>query len=279
MNDVIQLSNFGFLSITGRDALKFLQGYTTCDLELLKPGGHGIGATCNIQGRMLTNYRIVAIEHGFLLRMHGSLIEPTMTFLKKYIVFSKAALKDESANYHCYGSIGPLTDATTQPINDCITIQVSTVGPRHEHWCQTNIEACDDPQHYAEWQLAELNEGYVWLEAATREELIPQMLNLQRFGGISFTKGCYLGQEIVARMQYRGVLKRRLHQGQSDTPVVPGSLILSSTGSKLGQVVAVAGQRFLAVVQISDGQDNDGTNTPFNAQLETGAAVMLSEVL
>jgi len=279
MNDVIQLPDFGFLSITGRDALKFLQGYTTCDLELLKPGGHGIGATCNIQGRMLTNYRIVAIEQGFLLRMHVSLIEPTMTFLKKYIVFSKATLKDESAIYHCHGSIGPLAAATTQPTSDCITIQVSTVGPRYEHWCQPNVATCDDPKRYAEWQLAELNEGYVWLEEATSEALIPQMLNLQRFGGISFTKGCYLGQEIVARMQYRGVLKRRLYRGQSDTPVVPGTPILSATGGQLGQVVAVAGQQFLAVVQISADQGDNEPHASITGQLETGAKLALSEVL
>lgn len=276
MKNVIPLPDFGFLSITGRDALKFLQGYTTCDLEHLASDGSGLGATCNIQGRMLSNYRIVAIEQGFLLRMHRSLIAPTLSFLKKYIVFSKATLKDESAEYHCMGSLGELNQDLKLQTNHCITLQVGAAGPRYEHWCRSPSTLDDillpdfetNEALFDQWRTAELNDGYVWLEEATSEEFIPQMLNLQHFGGISFTKGCYLGQEIVARMQYRGVLKRRLHLGQCDTPVKPGTPILAATGGNLGQIVAVAGDQFLAVAQLSD----DDTH----CQLESGEKLLLS---
>lgn len=259
MTNVIHLPEFGFLAITGRDALKFLQGYTTCDLATVVPGSPGIGATCNIQGRMLTNYRIAAIETGFLLRMHHSLIEPTISFLKKYIVFSKAELLDASTTYHCYGrtsTANATDDALVADLATALVIDVDAAGERQEYWSTQDFSITHDQIQRDAWHLAELEAGFVWLDSTSIEEYIPQMLNLDALGGISFKKGCYLGQEIVARMQYRGQLKRKLHRGQvsieASEKVQPGTPILSATGSTAGKVVASAGRVFLAVTKIAD---------------------------
>jgi hypothetical protein len=265
MKNVIQLSEFGFLAITGRDALKFLQGYTTCDLDTVTPGNPGIGATCNIQGRMLSNYRIAAIETGFLLRMHHSLVEPTMLFLKKYIVFSKAELFDATTSYHCYGHTGAF-DAP----EGSIVVPVDAAGERHECWSTQILSTTSEQTQLHAWHLAELEAGLVWLDITSVEEYIPQMLNLQEFGGISFKKGCYLGQEIIARMHYRGQLKRKLHRGHASYQVQPGDPILSATDSTLGKVVASAGQDFLAVTSIA------GANTTF--RLSNGESLTLTPV-
>ncbi|MFT4819750.1 MAG: folate-binding protein YgfZ [Candidatus Pseudothioglobus sp.] len=265
MKNVIHLPEFGFLAITGRDALKFLQGYSTCDLATVTPGSPGIGATCNIQGRMLANYRIAAIEAGFLLRMHHSLVAPTIAFLKKYIVFSKAELIDESTSYHCYGHTG----AFDVP-EGALMVAIDTAGERQECWSTQSPSITPDQTQLNAWHQAELAAGLVWLDITSVEEYIPQMLNLQNFDGISFKKGCYLGQEIVARMQYRGQLKRKLHRGQATHQVKPGDLIISATGSTLGKIVASVGQEFLAVTSIA------GTDTTF--QLSSGEKLALSPV-
>ena len=265
MKNVIHLPEFGFVTITGRDALKFLQGYTTCDLATVTPGNPGIGATCNIQGRMLANYRIAAIETGFLLRMHHTLVAPTITFLKKYIVFSKAELVDESASYHCYGHTGAF-DAP----ESAVVVAVDSAGERQECWSTQRPTITQDQTQLNAWHQAELDAGLVWLDITSVEEYIPQMLNLQNFDGISFKKGCYLGQEIVARMQYRGQLKRKLHRGQATHQVKPGDLIISETGSTLGKIVASVGQQFLAVTSIA--------NTATAFQLSSGENVTLIPV-
>ena len=97
---------YGFLAITGKDAQKFLQGYATCDIEDITDTLTAIGATLNLQGRMVTSFRLARIEDGFLLRMSRDLVPATQEFLKKYIVFSKAQMNDLSDTLYCYGISG-----------------------------------------------------------------------------------------------------------------------------------------------------------------------------
>ena len=103
LNMLTPLEHFGFLAITGRDAAKFLQGYTTCDVDLAKGNTSLVGAICTIQGRMLCNFRLIPIEAGLLLRMPRALVPTAIEFLAKYIVFSKASLEDLSDKIWCYG--------------------------------------------------------------------------------------------------------------------------------------------------------------------------------
>jgi len=248
---ITQLDHFGFLSITGRDAQKFLQGYVTCDLEKLEQEAMR-GAICNIKGRMVSNFLVCRIEDGLLLRLSRDLLDPTLEFLKKYIVFSKAEMQNKSDQYNCYGIWGnKLAEQSGDLPTDLMAITHTPAGvaikiadERFELWATDQHEAEADTK---EWQRAEIDSGVIWVDSATSEEYIPQMLNLHNIEAISFDKGCYLGQEIVARMQYRGELKKRLHVAQlgvdsdarqDDEALAIGAKILNGDGKNVGNIVA-----------------------------------------
>ena len=209
----IRLDHFGFLNISGVDAMTFLQGYTTCDLAALKDDSAQLGAICNIQGRMLASFIVIRQGQDLVLRMHQSLIPKTIAFLTKYIVFSKAELTDISENLHCYGSLDPESTPVESPYSmetDDGTLIVD-LGNRREQW-RSSRQVAETTDMIKQWSDAELEAGIAWVDEESCEEHLPQTFSYQHLGGISFTKGCYLGQEIVARMQYRGAMKKRLHR-------------------------------------------------------------------
>lgn len=229
----IELEHFGFLKVSGVDAVKFLQGYTTCDLAALKNDSAQLGAVCNIQGRMLASFIVIRQGQDLVLRMHKSLISKTIAFLTKYIVFSKAELADISENLHCYGSVNTGSNAGQSPYpmktgNGAITIEL---GNRQEQWAKHD-QTPSSTGMIEQWTDAELHAGVAWVDEKSCEAYLPQMLNYHQLGGISFTKGCYLGQEIVARMQYRGELKKRLHQIESRAQgrdLTSGTIVVSGS--------------------------------------------------
>ena len=247
MASYAKLSQFGFLSVTGRDACKFMQGYTTCDLDKLTDSQFQMGAICNLQGRMVTSFLVCRTEDGMLLRMHRQLVSATIDFLSKYIVFSKANLEDVSDTIVCYG----LTELPGEP--DSLTLtdrgyQLQITADRAEGWLKSAPADVDEVISEDTWHLAEIEQGRAWVAPETSEQFLPQMFNYDQTGAIDFNKGCYLGQEIVARMQYRGDLKRRLHLIASKQSVSPGSPVTTSSGNSLGTIVAVVGHSCLAVL-------------------------------
>jgi len=246
MNDqssqLLSLPEFGFLAVTGRDASKFMQGYATCDLNRVAQGEPLPAAICNIKGRMITSFRIAAIPDGLLLRMHSALVPETIEFLSKYIVFSKAEMADVSDTWHCYGC---MFYGEKDYSDESLLIPVSE--ERAEIWSQSPITAANDNLI---WQQAEIAEGLVWLAPESVDTYLPQMLNYHQLGAIDFEKGCYLGQEIVARMQYRGELKRRLYRGTGT--INPGETLKLIDGSTAGIVVRSAADQFLCVLQQTD---------------------------
>ena len=238
MTQFIDLSDFGFLSVRGKDAAKFMQGYTTSDVNRLSADKH-LGAVCNLQGRVLTNYRAAEIDGGLLFRMHRSLVGEIIEFLSKYIVFSKAELADESERWHCYGVLG------ASPSVETGQVLLNLGNERFELWSEAALPASSDG---AEWAAAAAAAAEVWIQQGTSAGFLPQSLGLADLGGIDFDKGCYLGQEIVARSQYRGELKRRLYRGGLETDARIGDSVESDAGRDIGTIVAVHGQTILAVV-------------------------------
>jgi len=235
MSNIYQLSDRGFLRIEGPDAVKFLQGYTTCDLSALADGEHQTGAICTIKGRMLTSFIVAKRGTSLYLRTDRPLVEKTIAFLQKYIVFSKAEMSDMSEDLVCYGLLGE----TDIDVGDGFEIDL---GNRVELWLPASraVKATSDT---AAWLNAEIDSGTAWVTDATSEEFLPQMFNYHERGAIDFEKGCYLGQEIVARAQYRGELKRRLHRMVSEKQRTIGDRIDG------GVVVASAPAGQLAVIQ------------------------------
>ena len=250
------LSHQGVLAVRGPDAVKFLQGYITCDVEQLHAGPQE-GALCNLQGRMTANFLALQHDDGVLLRMHRSLIEPTRATLAKYIVFSKAKLSDESDRWQRVGIAG--ADAArlanectaagdgTEPGAAPVIVLTLAAAARYEVWLPpaAATDAWDalarraPPTSVWHWEGIDVAAGRAWVTAITAGEYLPQMFNLDARGAISFTKGCYLGQEIVTRAQHRGGVKRRLARGLLDAPGAAIGAAVRQGAQDVGQVVAV----------------------------------------
>ncbi|MCS3419671.1 folate-binding protein YgfZ [Pseudomonas yamanorum] len=276
------LSHEGVLAVRGSDAAKFLQGQLTCNLNYLSDTQASLGARCTQKGRMQSSFRILLQGDGVLLAMATELLEPQLADLKKYAVFSKSKLTDESAAWVRFGvsqadqvlaSLGLELPAETDSVvrsDELIAIRVSP--GRAELWApaaqadtlRSQLAAQLNEDELNQWLLGQIRAGIGQVMPQTRELFIPQMLNLQAVGGVSFKKGCYTGQEIVARMQYLGKLKRRLYRlslNASELPE-PGTPLFSPThNSAIGEVViaARAGEaiELLAVLQAEAAESGD----------------------
>ena len=277
------LNHEGILAVIGNDASKFLQGQLTCNLNYLSETRSSLGARCTQKGRMQSSFRIVLQDNGCLLAMARELVEPQLADLKKYAVFSKSKLTDDSANWVRFGlvnadsvlqSLGLDLPAETDSVaraSDLIAIRAS-VG-RAELWApveQTeslvqHLKAQLPEADLNQWLLGQVRAGIGQVMAQTRELFIPQMINLQAVGGVSFKKGCYTGQEIVARMQYLGKLKRHLYRLSLEAghaAPAPGTpLFTPSHASSVGEVVLAAnaenGVELLAVLTSDAAQAGD----------------------
>ena len=276
------LSHEGILAVRGSDAGKFLQGQLTCNLNYLDLEHAGLGARCMVKGRMQSSFRILPHGNGYLLAMASELLDAQLADLKKYAVFSKATLSDESAAWVRFGL--HQGEAALQALNVALPEQAGAtarhdeliairVSPgRAELWVpaeraanvQATLAATFPRGELGQWLLGQIRAGIGQVMGPTRELFIPQMINLQALDGVSFKKGCYTGQEIVARMQYLGKLKRRQYRLAltQDTVPEPGAPIFSPThGSSVGEVVIAAhdGQRceLLAVLSSEAVEDDN----------------------
>ncbi|MHA6492828.1 CAF17-like 4Fe-4S cluster assembly/insertion protein YgfZ [Pseudomonas borbori] len=281
------LSHEGVLAAHGSDASKFLQGQLTCNLNYLNENTASLGARCTPKGRMLSSFRIVSVADGYLLAMTRELVISQLADLHKYAVFSKTTLSDASGEWVRFGlsngdgalvSLGldlPQTLDSVARANDLMAIRLS--NGRAELWApagkaetlQTRLSAQLPQAPLNAWLLGQIRAGLGQVFEQTRELFIPQMLNLQALGAVSFKKGCYTGQEIVARMQYLGKLKRRLYRLSAHCEELPApstELFSPLSSSAVGEVVVAAsseaGIELLAVLQedaASNGQIHLGT--------------------
>lgn len=268
------LSHEGVLAVRGSDAGKFLQGQLTCNLNYLNEHFASLGARCTQKGRMQSSFRIVLEGDGCLLAMAHELIEPQLADLKKYAVFSKSKLTDESAAWlrlgldHGDAALAAL-DLTLRAETGVVAragglLAIRVSPARAELWvpaAEAERVRSVVAEHAREarlndWLLGQVRAGIGQVMAQTREAFIPQMINLQAVDGVSFKKGCYTGQEIVARMQYLGKLKQHLYRLHLEGDVVPEpgtSLFSPIHASAVGDVVLAArgeqGVELLAVLR------------------------------
>ncbi|VXC52239.1 tRNA-modifying protein YgfZ [Pseudomonas sp. 8Z] len=257
----LPLDHEGLLAVRGADAAKFLQGQLTCNLNYLSPSQSSLGARCTPKGRMLSSFRIVAEQDGYILAMARELLDAQLADLQKYAVFSKSKLSDETCAWVRFGlqgadsilselglELGSAADSITR--TDSL-LAIRLADGRAELWApaseapvlQARLSAQLPERDMNTWLLAQIRAGIGQVFGATRELFIPQMINLQALGGVSFKKGCYTGQEIVARMQYLGKLKRRLYRlalATDETPATGSALFSPVHGSSVGEVVLAA---------------------------------------
>lgn len=259
MNTVATISHYTLIKIHGDQAQEFLQGQLTCDVKKIGTNYYSLTAYCDAKGRMWSIARLFQIQDDYFLFLPAEVAEETANDLNKYAKFSKMSV-----------SIEPNYSALLVHSNELSTLLNKTLPDKAYEYSQLNdltilylqvnsylvignkkaISELEDKLAKTEhlhlptsaWDLSEIQMAIptVWKE--TLGELLPHEVNLPELNGVSFTKGCYKGQEIIARMQYRGQRKKHMylaHFGGNELPI-PGSVITDEEQKKVGEVVSAA---------------------------------------
>ena len=235
----LALADLGLLTFDGPDCASFLQGYLTIDMDALD-GQPTFTAMCNIKGRtVLTGYAWRDGEQVALL-VHRSLCALALAFLRPYLAFAKTQARDATSDCALIGALGLELSASARALDG--DRQVMVLRGQEVNEAQ-EILATGPTLDPSDWRNATMAKREVWLETATSGFFLPQMLALDEMGAVSFTKGCYLGQEIVARAQHRGEVKRQL-KALSWTQEEPhiGAELRGANGHAAGVVVAAAAE-------------------------------------
>lgn len=279
-----RLDHLGLIVFAGADARAFLHGQLTCDIDSLTPERCRHGGYCTAKGRLLATFLVWQQGDAFLMQISGSLREAMQNQLSKFILRSKVKASDASADYACIGVSGegaaealkrvlgtvPAAPYEVRHITDACVIKlpleryeivVVAAGARALEDALSKHASAATTQV---WDWLDVRAGIPVIAPQTQEEFVPQMANLDLLGGVSFTKGCYPGQEIVARTHYRGGLKQRMYLVHIAADVAPqaGDKLYSARFGEqaCGMIVRASpapggGYDALAVMQINQAQD------------------------
>jgi folate-binding protein YgfZ len=275
---VADLSQYGVLAASGTDARGFLHAQLSCDVEGLADDTAVYGAYCTAKGRVLANFLLWTRADTFFLLLPRTLVQGIRKRLQMFVLRSKVTLDDRSDAFALVGAAGPaagpaLTGVVERvpstPLKAARNADVTTIalgGDRfllvmeveHATAVWDRLARTLLPAGAPCWEWLEIASGLPWITAATQDQFVPQMANLELIGGVNFHKGCYPGQEIVARTQYLGKPKRRLFLAHVDADASPApgeALVADEAGEQsAGTVVNAApapegGFDLLAVVQ------------------------------
>lgn len=205
----IPLTQYAVIDIEGEDAVKYTNGQVTCDVTKIAIGSSSMGAHCDPKGKVIAPFWLVRIaETHFLMVYHTDLKTLQLAEFKKYAVFSKINVQDVSDKYTLTGILAAKEhDINETNLEDAYLISISA----HRAIMISQVAVSLYPQLDANWwNYADVVEKMPTLSASHQQEFIPQALNLENLNAISFTKGCYTGQETVARAKYRGANNRAL---------------------------------------------------------------------
>jgi len=263
---ITDISDFGLIQVTGQDAEKFLQGQFTNDVRQVKPQRSQFSAWCTPQGRVIVNFHLFKRDTAYYLLLPVNSVTAVLKRLQMFVLRSAVQLSDVTEDFAKFAIVGEqaaqlLTDALQQQlpenIDDCVThanitmIQMRGVQPSYvvlgevaavqEVWQKLAMTVpCVESKI---WQLFTVLAGVPYIDTRLSEVFVPQMLNLQALAAVSFKKGCYTGQEIVARMQYLASSKRRLYRAilQTNSPPQIGDELISDTmpDQEIGKIVNV----------------------------------------
>ncbi len=258
------LSHLGLLQIDGADAFNFLQGQVTNDIKLLNGSTAHYSGYCTPKGRMLALFLAFSHHDHIHLQMPAELVAAVAKRLKMYVMRSKVEIQDVSDSIIKIGLSGakasellntlfskvPQNDYELVSLENAALLKLPSKHGRFEIftdisqaqtiWNALSLHATvTDASH---WEWLEIQAGIPDVKLATQEEFVPQMLNLDLIGGINFKKGCYTGQEIVARTHYLGSIKRRTYLAHLDHTIqpTPGDNVLNAANEPIGKVVRSA---------------------------------------
>ena len=246
-----RLHDWGVIRAQGAEAAKFLHGQLTQDVEHLQDGEVRLAGYCSVKGRLLASF--VMWRQGadeVLLACSADLLPVVLKRLTMFVMRAKCKLSDASAELPLWGLAGPAAMACAATAADgaaggaCLPLPDAMVaGQPVARALWVGASAPDAPALDIEaWRWLEVHSGVARIVGATSEQFVPQMVNLELVGGVNFQKGCYPGQEIVARSQYRGTLKRRAYVLESAAPLHPGQEVyLAGEAEQPAGMVALAG--------------------------------------
>ena len=238
------LSHLSILSVSGAKAQEFLQGQLTCDLESIGEGDVSLGACCDHKGRMLANFRIWTHATHYYLLLPNDMRETLMTHLCKYAVFSNVDIKPADEDVIAIELFGepPTSVPTARRITRSKSHYLLLTPPSEMESLWNALKTQHTPIGATAWHAFNTQSGLSFLGPQTSGLFTPQMINLQLLGGVSFKKGCYVGQEIIARTEHLGKLKRHLYHAtiNSSTPPQPGNELTNTDSQSIGVITNVA---------------------------------------
>ncbi len=282
---LVALSDMGLIRVAGKDAAAFLHSLLTNDVTGLPPDGVRHGALCNAMGRMVASFLYWRDGDDYLLQVSADILPTLLKRLSLYLLRAQVRLTDESQSRVAYGLFGPqagqalsttLLAGSSLPDTAMTVVamehgQVLVLG-ENRYQIVLNLAVVDavlqrlesqvKEADLAAWHLVEIRAGMPRITQATQESFTPQMVNFEVIGGVNFKKGCYPGQEIVARTQYLGRVKRRMYRAAFDTahtelPIAGAALFAPETGEQVcGNLICAAptrqdGYEALAVIPTS----------------------------
>jgi folate-binding protein YgfZ len=262
---VTNLTNYGILAVSGAKASELLQGQLSCDMSQINPEQARDGALCNLKGRVVALMTVIQIDSDlptYYLVIPTDLILEVTTHLRKIAPLFRVNIEDISQHYQALALMGADSHELVQQLHS-VTLKtthyasaqtpgkvfINLVAPEQQVILAildnasiapltAQVAAGDNQQ----WNLALIKSGIAVITSQTTDIFLPQLLNLQHIGGLSFTKGCYLGQEVIARTYYRGKLKKTLCLISLTTreQLYPATKLLSVDKQPLGQLVNLA---------------------------------------
>lgn len=256
------LGSFGLLRVEGADARAFLHAQLTVDVEQLAADRARRAGWCSAKGRLLATFLLVPAEGVFLLQLSRDLVAPVAKRLAMFVLRAKVKVSDVTASWPQHGIWGdgaaaglealglraPEADLGVAQGNGRIAVRLGA-----ERFLVLGGAGLAADALEQDWMLEEIRAGLPTVTLATQDQLVPQMANFELIGGVDFRKGCYPGQEVVARAQYRGAVKRRLYRLRSAAALAPGQDLFADDlpGQASGTVVNAAAGEALAVLAIA----------------------------
>ncbi|WP_438864235.1 tRNA-modifying protein YgfZ [Neptunicella sp.] len=222
-----QLNHLGVINLTGEEHISYLQGQVTADITQLTEQQASIGCHCDFKGKTWNIFYAIKWQQQLFLISDKGGIAGSLPELKKYAVFSKTDIEDQSSQYQLFGGSGEAIQALINAtFAELPTQHLATVANQHgvalclttpePRWLvMLNNQHADDFSNAVSsttdaqtWQWQDIQAGLAHIAPQTSNQFVPQMLNMQALNAISFSKGCYMGQEVVARTKYLGKNKR-----------------------------------------------------------------------
>lgn len=258
LSGVCALPQLGVIRVAGEDAVKFLQGQLTQDVALMRLSEAHLAAFCNAKGRMQASFVVFKrSQQDILLVCSRDLLAQTRQRLSMFVMRAKAVVSDASAEFLLYGLAGSAVASTTDTgalpgvawskhdsgAASWVFLYPGAGQPR-ALWCAPVGTPAPGGALLAHsvWDWLGVQSGIAMITLPIFEAFVPQMLNYESVGGVSFKKGCYPGQEVVARSQFRGTLKRRAYLVHGGAEVYVGQEVfhLGDAAQPCGLVAACA---------------------------------------